>query len=156
MKEIERKFLVIKEMFNPVGKCISMKQGYLTVDNKKVIRVRVADDKGFITIKGPMTGITRPEFEYEIPKNEAEILVGMCENRIIEKERYIEKYRGMIWEVDIFTKENTGLMIAEIELEFENQTFETPPWIGEEVTFDKRYYNSWLTRNPFNTWNNNQ
>ena len=99
-----------------------------------------------------MKGLTRPEFEYEIPKKEAEFLLGMCINNLVEKVRYIEKYKGMIWEVDVFEKANSGLIMAEIELESENQLFDIPPWIGEEVTFDKRFYNSWLSKNPFSTW----
>ena len=152
MNEIERKFLVQKEMYKPSGKGKVMKQGYFFTDADKVVRVRIADEKGFLTIKGRMVGITRPEFEYKIPKDEAEILLGMCKNGIVEKVRYLEKYKGMIWEVDIFTKENAGLMIAEIELESENQTFEMPDWVGDEVTFDMRYYNSWLSKNPYATW----
>ncbi len=154
MKEIERKFLILKDKFKPSGKGIEIKQGYLFKDEEKVIRIRIADKKGFITIKGRMKGITRPEFEYEIPGNEAEIMLKMCSNKLVEKFRYIENYEGMIWEVDIFTKENTGLIIAEIELDDEDQKFDLPPWLGEEVTFDKRYYNSWLSENPYNTWGN--
>ena len=152
MNEIERKFIVLKEKFKPTGKGIDMKQGYLSADAEKVIRIRIADEKGFVTIKGKMKGITRPEFEYEIPKNEAEIMLKMCSNNLVEKIRHIEDYMGMTWEVDIFTKENTGLMIAEIELEHEDQEFELPPWLGNEVTFDRRYYNSWLSKNPFTKW----
>ena len=152
MKEIERKFLILRNQFNPSGEGTKIRQGYLSIDSEKVVRIRVAGEKGFITIKGSMKGLTRPEFEYEIPKKEAEFLLGMCINNLVEKVRYIEKYKGMIWEVDVFEKANSGLIMAEIELESENQLFEIPPWIGEEVTFDKRFYNSWLSKNPFSTW----
>ncbi len=154
MQEIERKFLIHKGQFSPLGEGIKMRQGYLSVDPERVVRVRVAGEKGFITIKGSMKGITRTELEYEIPKNEAEIMLKMCLNNLVQKVRYIENYKGMVWEVDVFEKENAGLYLAEIELESENQSFEIPPWVGEEVTFDKRYYNSWLSRNPFSTWQN--
>ena len=152
MQEIERKFLVLKNQFHPSGEAIKITQGYLTADSGRTVRIRIAGEKGFITIKGKMEGITRTELEYEIPKHEAEILLKMCLNNLVEKTRYIEKYKGMIWEVDVFEKENAGLFLAEIELESENQSFEIPPWVGEEITFDIRYYNFWLSKNPFNTW----
>ena len=152
MQEIERKFLVLKNQFNPSGKAIKITQGYLTADSERTVRIRIAGEKGFITIKGKMEGITRTELEYEIPKQEAEILLKMCLNNLVEKTRYIEKYKGMIWEVDVFENENADLFLAEIELESENQSFGLPPWVGEEVTFDKRYYNSWLSKYPFITW----
>ena len=154
MNEIERKFLLKNEQFTPTSAGIRIRQGYLTFDAERVVRVRIADENGFITIKGKMEGITRPEFEYEIPKNEAELMLKMCLNDIVEKIRYKEIYNGMLWEVDIFKNENEGLSIAEIELASEDQFFEIPFWVGEEVTFDKRYYNSWLSRNPFKKWQN--
>ena len=152
MQEIERKFLVLKNQFYPSGEAIKITQGYLADDSRRTVRIRIAGEKGFITIKGKMEGITRTELEYEIPIHEAEILLKMCLNNLVEKTRYIKKYKGMIWEVDVFEKENAGLFLAEIELESENQSFEIPPWVGEEVTFDIRYYNFWLSKNPFNTW----
>ena len=152
MQEIERKFLVLKNQFRPSGKGIKIRQGYLSIDSEKVVRVRVAGEKGFLTIKGKMEGITRTELEYEIPKNEAEIMLKMCLDKLVEKVRYIEIYEGMIWEVDVFEKDNDGLYVAEIELKSEDQSFKIPQWVGEEVTYDKRYYNSWLSRYPFNTW----
>lgn len=154
MQEIERKFLVIGDQFKPSRKGINIKQGYLSIDPERVVRVRVAGEKGFITIKGRIKGITRTEMEYEIPKDDAEVLLEMCLNHLVEKVRYMEEYNGMIWEVDFFQKENHGLIMAEIELESENQAFDVPGWVGEEVTFDKRYYNSWMSRNPFSTWQN--
>lgn len=154
MQEIERKFRVNVNKFKSSGKTIKMLQGYLAIDQNKVVRVRVANEKGFLTIKGKMVGITRTEMEYEIPKNEAEVLLGMCIGHLVEKVRHLIKYKGMVWEVDIFGKENEGLVLAEIELESEDQWFEVPDWVGEEVTFDSRYYNSWLSKNPFKTWQN--
>lgn len=154
MQEIERKFLVLENQFHPSGKGIKIRQGYMCVDPERVVRIRVAGELGFITIKGKMEGITRTEIEFEIPKKEAEKVLEMCLNNVVEKIRYIENYGGNIWEIDVFEKDNAGLLIAEIELESENQLFEIPPWAGEEVTFDKRYYNSWLSGNPFNSWKN--
>lgn len=152
MKEIERKFLIKEDKYIPTGKGIRIKQGYLSVEAGRVVRIRVADEIGFITIKGKMEGITRDEFEYAIPKNEAEKMLGMCLNNAIEKNRYIENFKGMIWEVDVFENENAGLILAEIELDSENQIIELPDWIKMEVTHDKRYYNSWLSVKPFKTW----
>lgn len=152
MKEIERKYLIKEDKYIPTGKGIMIKQGYLSVDAGRVVRVRVADKKGFITIKGKMEGITRDEFEYEIPKKEAEKMLGMCLNNAIEKIRYIENFNGMTWEIDVFEKDNKGLVLAEIELESEDQRFDLPIWIKKEVTHDKRYYNSWLSVKPFKTW----
>ncbi len=152
MLEIERKFLINKKLWKPTVTGIKIIQGYLSVDSEKVIRVRIADEQGFLTIKGKATGIVRTELEYEIPKNEAEVLLKMCEGFVVEKYRYKEKFMGMLWEVDVFEGKNKGLVLAEIELEYENQEFDLPDWIEEEVTFDSRYYNSWLSKTPFLEW----
>jgi adenylate cyclase len=152
MVEIERKFLIDTELWKPTVKGIKIIQGYLSIDAEKVIRVRVADEQGFLTIKGKAKGIVRPEFEYEIPKNEAEILLSMCNGLVVEKYRFKEIFMGMLWEVDVFEGKNKGLFLAEIELEHEGQEFDLPGWVGEEVTFDFHYYNSWLARNPFKDW----
>jgi adenylate cyclase len=149
MVEIERKFLINTELWNPTVKGIKICQGYLSIDSEKVIRVRIADEQGFLTIKGKAKGIVRTELEYEIPKNEAEVLLKMCNEFIVEKTRYKEKFKDILWEVDIFEGKNKGLFLAEIELENENQNFDLPDWVGEEVTFDYHYYNSWLSKNPF-------
>ncbi len=149
MVEIERKFLIKTDLWKPTVKGIKIIQGYLSIDSEKVIRVRIADEQGFLTIKGKAKGIVRTELEYEIPKNEAEVLLKMCNEFIVEKTRYKEKFKDMLWEVDVFEGKNKGLFLAEIELEHENQNFDLPDWVGEEVTFDYHYYNSWLSKNPF-------
>ena len=152
-KEIERKFLVKDRSFkNTYEGHHEIKQGYLAIDEKKVIRVRTLDDKGFITIKGKPTGITRSEFEYEIPKREAlEMMQTLCDS-LIEKIRYIVPIGGMNWEIDEFINENQGLVVAEIELDTESRNFEIPEWLGPEVTHDKRYYNAYLSIHPFKKW----
>jgi adenylate cyclase len=152
MVEIERKFLIDKNKWHPKEKGIIIKQGYLSVDQDKVVRVRTAGENSFLTIKGKAKGITRTELEYEIPKNEAEVLLKMCQGFIIEKLRYVEKINGNTWEIDVFEGDNSGLVLAEIELENENQKFERPSWIGEEVSYDKRFFNSWLSKNPYSRW----
>ena len=154
MTEIERKYLLKPgNTWQPVVDGIEIRQGYLTVDSERSVRVRIAGEKAFLTIKGKITGISRPEMEYEIPVSDAEILLGMCINSIIEKIRYKIRLNSHIWEVDVFKGENTGLIIAEIELENESQQFEIPDWIGEEVTSDRRFYNSYLSQNPYSKWN---
>ena len=152
--EIERKYLVNHELWAKVKpqKSISIKQSYLSRDPEKTIRLRVADDKGYITIKGPTKGIARKEFEYEIPGEEADELMREFTTDVIEKIRHHVVFENKLWEVDEFKGENEGLIIAEIELESEDETVELPNWIAEEVTTDKRYANSNLIRNPFKTW----
>ena len=152
MVEIERKFLIDTELWSPTVKGIKISQGYLCIDQEKVIRVRIADEQGFLTIKGKTKGISRTELEYEIPKNEAEILMKMCNGLVVEKYRYKEKFMGMLWEVDVFEGKNKGLFLAEIELEHESQEFDLPNWVREEVTFDFHFYNSWLSKHPFSSW----
>ncbi|MEZ5105751.1 MAG: CYTH domain-containing protein [Draconibacterium sp.] len=152
MQEIERKFLIEKELWNPKSKGKSIKQGYLSVTQKSVVRVRTADEKAFLTIKGVRTGISRTELEYEIPKKEAEILLEMCLDSVVEKDRYVESIGGLTWEIDVFKGENSGLIIAEVELETEEQEIDLPDWIDIEVSFDYRYYNSWLSKNPYSKW----
>jgi adenylate cyclase len=152
MQEIERKFLIKEELWKPVEAGTKMQQGYLSVDSERVVRVRVAGEKAFLTVKGKVTGIVRTELEYEIPKNEAEVLLNMCLNSIVEKTRYKEKIGNLIWEIDVFEGNNKGLIMAEVELENENQEVDLPIWIKEEVSHDRRYFNSWLSRNPFSSW----
>jgi len=152
MVEIERKFLIKTELWQPSVKGIEIKQGYLSVDPDRVVRVRVADEKAFLTIKGKSQGIVRPEYEYEIPKNHAEDLLKMCPDFPVEKIRYKEKKGDLVWEIDVFKGENEGLIMAEVELEDENQNIDLPGWIGEEVSSDSRYYNAWLSKNPYSKW----
>lgn len=153
-KEIERKFLINnaewESLTKPVGK--QLRQGYILTDPNKTIRVRVADAKGWLTIKGISIGATRLEYEYEIPLDEAiELLDNFSENEL-EKTRYEINFAGKLWEVDVFSGDNDGLIVAEIELASEDEQFELPDWIAEEVTHEKKYYNSNLTKHPFKDW----
>ena len=150
--EIERKFLVTGNQWRQTDG-IQYCQGYLNRDKGRTVRVRVAGEQGFLTIKGVTTGASRAEFEYEIPLADAEELLKLCDGPIIRKVRRLVVYEGFTWEVDEFLGENAGLVIAEIELESEDQQFERPEWVGEEVTDDPRYYNSNLSVNPYGRWN---
>ncbi len=149
--EIERKFLVISKEWQTIAG-VTFSQGYLNRDKDRTVRVRIAGNQGFLTIKGATNGATRAEYEYEIPLTDAESLLEMCERPIIQKIRRIYEHQGFKWEIDEFQGENAGLVVAEIELSDENQTFEKPSWIGEEVTYDQRYFNSNLAQNPYSTW----
>ena len=153
-QEIERKFLVDEDKWNklekPVGKELS--QGYLASGTTTTIRVRTKGDKGFLTIKGKTVGASRPEYEYEIPRAEANELLENFAITSISKIRFEIEYAEKLWEVDVFKGDNEGLIVAEIELESEDEPFEKPDWITEEVTDDKRYYNSILAKTPFKIW----
>lgn len=152
--EIERKFLVYKNKWASLTKPKKdfYRQGYLFSDSNKTIRVRQTNDKGFITIKGASIGLTRPEFEYEIPREDAEQLLNkFCVFELI-KVRYKIVYKNKVWEVDEFLGENIGLIVAEIELENEDEQFEMPDWIANEVTGINKYYNSILATFPFSKW----
>ncbi|MES1988807.1 MAG: CYTH domain-containing protein [Pseudomonadota bacterium] len=149
--EIERKFLVTGNDWQAAAG-VQFSQGYLNRDKNRTVRVRVAGNQGFLTIKGATSGATRTEFEYEIPVSDAESLLKMCEGPIIQKLRRNIDYKGFKWEVDEFQGDNLGLVVAEIELSDENQPFEKPSWIGKEVTYDARYFNSNLAQHPFITW----
>ena len=151
--EIEKKFLVKNDSWRPLGKRLKFVQGYLNSRKERTVRVRTIEDKGFLTIKGIATGASRPEYEYEIPYGEAlEMLEKLCERPLIEKIRCRIKYHDRIWEVDEFQGENLGLIVAEVELESENQLFEKPGWVGREVTGESRYFNSNLIRHPYRRW----
>jgi adenylate cyclase len=150
--EIERKFLVEKSLWNPNVEGLFIAQGYLNRDPERTVRVRIYGEKGFLTIKGKSEGASRAEFEYEIPIDEAKALLELCYKPIIEKVRYRVEYEGMIWEVDDFKGENAGLLMAEIELNSEEQPFKLPSWAKEEVTSDNRYFNSFLSMHPFRSW----
>jgi adenylate cyclase len=149
--EIERKFLVDGIEWKQ-GDGVSYCQGYLNPNKERTVRVRIAGDKAFITIKGITNGISRAEFEYEIPVSDADQLLKICEGPLIKKKRYIVIYKGDKWEIDEFSGENEGLVIAEIELENEGQLFERPGWVGKEVSDDPRYFNSSLAANPYSKW----
>ena len=153
--EIERKFLVENEDFKTDAyQKKLLKQGYLNSDKNRTVRVRIADDKGFITIKGKSnsTGTTRFEWEKEIDLLEAEQLLLLCEPSVIDKTRFYVKSENHIFEVDEFYSDNQGLIVAEIELNSENEQFKKPSWLGKEVTGNIKYYNSSLSKNPFKNW----
>lgn len=153
-KEIERKFLVNDKISNFLNSEDSKfcSQTYISNDEQKVVRARVLGEKGFITIKSSVIGITRHEFEYEIPKEDALQLINLFGENVIEKTRYIIKNAEHDWEVDIFSGLNEGLIIAEIELLKEDEKFEIPEWIDQEVTGDIKYYNSNLQVTPYSKW----
>lgn len=151
-KEIERKFLVSGEGWRE-GDASDYRQGYLNLDKERTVRVRIAGDAGRITVKGVTRGATRAEYEYPVPvEDAAAMLDDLCLRPLIEKRRYLVDYHGMTWEVDEFSGENAGLVVAEIELEDPDQPFDRPPWLGEEVTDDPRYYNASLVQKPYSRW----
>ncbi|MBK0404190.1 CYTH domain-containing protein [Adhaeribacter sp. BT258] len=152
--EIERKFLVDKTLWQKLEKPEAnfFRQGYLHTDPEKTIRVRVTNTSGYITIKGATTGASRLEYEYEIPKTEATELLDQFAETSLIKNRYILIFEGKTWEVDEFLAENEGLLVAEIELESEDEKFEKPDWVTEEVTGQKKYYNAQLAVNPYKNW----
>ena len=153
--EIERKFL-IREGYenNWRGDVIGTPyvQGYLSREKGRTVRVRVAGEKAFITIKGELQGISRSEFEYGIPLEDARAMLPLCDGPLVEKTRHLIPHAGHVWEVDVFHGENEGLTVAEIELKEEATPIQMPEWAGREVTDDPRYYNSSLTRHPFREW----
>ena len=152
-KEIERKFLVAGEDWRSLAPGTRYRQGYLSTVKERTVRVRTIDDKGYLTVKGISVGATRSEYEYEIPAAEAEeMLDELCEQPIIEKNRYKIPLGGVTWEVDEFLGVNQGLIVAEVELQSEDQAFAKPNWIGEEVTEDPKYFNANLIVQPFSPW----
>lgn len=152
-KEIERKFLVQGNTWKSLAPGILYRQGYLVSDRQRTVRVRLAGNTGYLTIKGETSGATRDEYEYEIPAADAvAMLDNLCAGPLIEKRRHKIAYAGQTWEVDEFTGDNTGLVVAEIELGSEDQHFELPVWVGAEVTEDPRYYNASLVKNPYKNW----
>lgn len=155
MIEIERKFLVLSDDF--INESFAKKrivQAYLNSNPERTVRVRIKEDRGFLTIKGKgnSTGTTRLEWEKEISFEEAEKLLLICESGVIDKTRHEVKVGQHIFEVDVFAGENNGLLLAEIELQSEDEAFEKPIWLGKEVTNDERYYNAYLSKNPFKNW----
>ena len=153
--EIERKFLVKGNGYKQLAFDSSrIKQGYICSERGRTVRVRIRDSRGYLTIKGPSEngGLSRYEFEKEITLDEATQLMALCEPGIIDKRRYLVKSGSHIFEVDEFYGENEGLVMAEVELGSEDESYEKPDFIGEEVTGDRRYYNSQLRRNPFSVW----
>lgn len=152
--EIERKFLVSGNFRDAVIRAERIVQGYLCAAPDKTVRVRIRAEKAFLTIKGASdkAGLVRSEFEYEIPVADAEALLTLCESGVIDKVRHLVPFEGHTWEVDVFHGCNEGLVVAEIELTSEDESFERPDWLGEEVTGENRYYNSMLSQHPYATW----
>jgi CYTH domain-containing protein len=151
-REIERKFLVEGDAWRR-GEGVVYRQGYLNTDKHRTVRVRVVGDEGYLTIKGITQGATRREYEYAIPVADAtEMLDELCEGPIIEKRRYRIPRGQLVWEVDEFFGDNQGLVVAEVELESEDQPLDKPSWLGKEVTEDSRYYNANLVQHPYSQW----
>ena len=152
-KEIERKYLVDTTKWKPQGQGTHFKQGYLNSQKERVVRVRIEGDRARLTIKGASAGITRSEFEYAIPIEDAQTLLdSLCEHPLIDKHRHQEIHGGKTWEIDVFHGDNEGLVVAEIELAAEDEAFDTPAWAVREVSSDPRYFNSNLLRHPFKDW----
>lgn len=156
MLEIERKFAVKSTNFLANAKeSYKITQGYLNTDKNRTVRVRIKGNKGFITVKGISSadGLSRFEWEKEINIKDAEALLLLCEDFVIDKTRYIIPFDAVVYEVDVFEGANKGLVIAEVELESTEQQFEKPEWLGEELTGDERFYNAYLSNVPFSSWN---
>ncbi len=148
--EIERKFLVVGDSWREaVSTSAAMRQGYLSTSAKATVRIRIVDDsRALLTLKGPTTGITRAEFEYEVPLDEGRALLDMARPHVVEKRRHLVPHAGHIWEVDVFEGSHAGLVIAEIELSSADEAIDLPDWVGREVSHDDRYANASLSRNP--------
>lgn len=152
-QEIERKFLVVGDEWKRGVTGVAYRQGYLSTVKERTVRVRTVGDKGFLTIKGVTVGVSRSEFEYAIPTEDANALLNdLCERPLIEKTRYKIPHGGLTWEVDEFFGENQGLVVAEVELSDEHQQIDRPSWIGQEVSGDPRYFNSNLIKTPYTRW----
>ncbi len=152
-KEIERKFLVSGEAWRELATGTYYRQGYLSTAKERSVRVRTIDDRAFLTVKGVARGLTRREYEYEIPRADAvELLDDLCLQPIVEKHRFKIEHGGLTWEVDEFHGVNQGLVVAEVELESEEQEVAKPDWVSEDVSDDRRYYTANLIANPYTTW----
>lgn len=151
--EIERKFLVQGEAWRSLAAGVVYRQGYLTASDRRTVRVRIAGETGYLTIKGATEGIARLEFEYPIPAADAAIMLDtLCDRPLIEKVRYKIPWGNLLWEVDEFKGENQGLILAEVELQSPDQAVQIPDWIGQEVSGDFRYFNASLAKHPFTRW----
>jgi CYTH domain-containing protein len=151
--EIERKFLVKDETYKTLARGVLIHQGFLNTTKQRVVRIRITGNEAFLTIKGINEGFVRKEFEYSIPYEDAKILLNeICEQPTLLKIRYRIPFNGLTWEVDEFLGENKGLVIAEVELQNENQELNFPYWVGKEVTNNPNYYNANLIKNPFSNW----
>lgn len=151
--EIERKFLLRNDSWKgQAEEGVLLIQGYLNTEKERTVRVRIYGEQGFLTIKGKSEGLTRLEFEYEIPKQDVLALLPLCETPPIEKYRYLIRRGALVWEIDEFFGANAGLTLAEVELESEEQEINLPDWVGAEVSQDARYFNSSLSKQPFGEW----
>jgi len=151
--EIERKFLVKTDAWRKITSGITIYQGYLNRSKHKTVRVRLYGSHAYLTVKGITSGISRKEFEYEIPSKDAMYIIEhLCDKPAIKKTRFEITHRGKTWVVDEFHKENKGLIVAEVELESEHELFDKPDWIGTEVSGQPKYFNSNLIESPFSTW----
>ncbi|MEW6438105.1 MAG: CYTH domain-containing protein [Pseudomonadota bacterium] len=151
-QEIEHKFLVDKARWRPHGAGVLIRQGYLSVEKDRVVRIRTAGPDAYITIKGP-GHVSRAEFEYAIPLDDANLMLDtLCLPGAIDKTRYEQNFGGHLWQIDVFHGDNEGLLVAEIELKREGERFERPDWLLEEVSHDPRYFNASLSKAPFKTW----
>ena len=150
--EIERKFLVISDAYRNKSQALDITQAYLAITLKIAIRVRIEGIQASLAIKSKVSERINKEYEYSIPLDEARLLMNMSEFLVINKTRHIVEYKEKTWEIDEFHNQNLGLVVAEIELDDENEEFQLPPWIGGEVTSDYRYLNSNLAKNPFSDW----
>ena len=152
--EIERKFLVTGSFEQDAFKSIRITQGYISLDPERIVRIRRTDDKAYLTIKSMAgkSGITRFEWEKEISPEDADMLLKLCVQGVIDKTRFFVDIENKTFEVDVFHGDNEGLIIAEIELNSESENFPKPAWLGEEVSFDERYYNSYLVKHPYKFW----
>jgi len=155
--EIEKKFLVTSKDWKEGSSSTIYYQGYLCSGSGQTVRVRIAGDKAWLTIKGKHTNISRLEFEYPLPKDDAQVMLAeVCEQPIIHKRRFLKIYKGFTWEIDEFYGDNQGLVVAEIELTSEDQQFPRPDWLGEEVSHESRYYNASLRIYPYSMWKDDE
>ena len=150
--ETERKFLVRGEAWRALGTPVHYEQGYLSRGDGVTVRIRMAGEEARLTVKGPVSGISREEYEYPVPAEDARSMIRLCRGAVIEKTRTRIPLGNRVWEVDEFLGKNAGLIVAEIELNDPDETVELPPWIAREVTGDPRYYNSNLTSHPYGEW----
>lgn len=152
-EEIERKFLLRSDGWRAGAPGTLFRQGYLSTTKERTVRVRTVGDEAFLTVKGITVGATRAEFEYPIPAEDARrMLEDLCERPIIEKTRHLVSHGGLVWEIDEFHGVNDGLVVAEVEIDSEDQEIDLPEWVGEEVTDDPRYFNANLIARPYSTW----
>ena len=153
-QEIEHKFLVRDDSWRKeVYRSVPLRQGYLVSDPVRSVRIRITADKSYLNIKSGTLGVSRSEYEYEIPLADArEILEQLCSKPLLEKTRHFVRYGDHVWEIDVFESDNAGLVVAEVELAAVGESFARPPWLGEEVSHDPRYYNSQLAKHPYKEW----